>query len=177
MLSSARSTVVVCLLLSAYVVSAPAKATHHPSDAVLIQVVNGKTRHMSIGGSFLPSSTVLSKTATASKPLATGPAGLVAAEVTEVATKTGNGGTSILVQYYQEKNSKAAFTSYASRPSDPPRTNQTGITAPPEDPVARQWVDLHNRARAPFGAGKLRWREDLVAKAKANAILCTGDHS
>jgi hypothetical protein len=42
---------------------------------------------------------------------------------------------------------------------------------------AGKWVDLHNRARELFGAGKLEWRDDLVARAKANADLCTGDHS
>lgn len=162
--------------------SAPIKPTDMPADAALIQVVNGKTRVFAIGTSILP----INQTGTATsssqrRPKSSkssgggGGQGLIAAEVTEAIPA--NGG-SVLVKYYQEKNTQAAYTSYATIPAKASKIPiETGLFQADIGPVAQKWVDLHNSARAIFGAGKLQWREDLVAKAKANAILCTGDHS
>lgn len=164
-------------------VAAPVGPTPAPRAApLLLQITKNTTRHFAQGGTFLSfdphrqTSTSVSSleiTANATKTSGSGGNGLIAAEVTEVVKDPK--GNSVLVAYYQEANAKAAYTRYLSPPAALPRP-----TAQPQremDETAQKWVDLHNRAREPFGAGKLIWREDLVQKAKANAELCTGDHS
>ena len=39
------------------------------------------------------------------------------------------------------------------------------------------WLSAHNAARSQHAAPALQWRDDLEARARSNAELCTGDHS
>lgn len=168
-------------IIAETVLSAPAGPPGRPQGApILVQSGNNRTRHFALGGaliSFDPagdatsSSGVSSTTPAQSSSTRPNGAGLIAAEVSEVVDG------SILVQYYQEKNSRAPSTAYQTPPPAPPAAQPSLTHALPPTDEAGKWVDLHNRARELFGAGKLEWRDDLVARAKANADLCTGDHS
>lgn len=118
------------------------------------------------------------------------PKGLIAAEKLVLGKSGSAKGKWITV--YEESGAKAAKVT--DRPAGTLLAPLPDLTPPPDvvpaeqadgvrgsdeglDEVARRWLDLHNAARREYGAADLRWNWDLVAKAKRNAMLCTGDHS
>lgn len=170
-----------CLVASLLIAdAAPTKATSISAPESAPYQATRKTRSARISGARLTWTPPAAATTTLVKAT---PLGLLAVEKTETVTK---GASSVVVQYYEENDSPAPSTSYITPPA--PWARPTGKTevaaeaaaaagAQQDDPIARKWVDLHNSARAPFGAGKLEWKADLVARAKANAMLCTGNHT
>jgi hypothetical protein len=93
------------------------------------------------------------------------------------ASETSSQQTGLGAEFFQDNSGvSAAFSSQASTAAA--TVTSTAVkTSTTLDATSQAWVDAHNAARAEYGAGNVGWSADLVSKAQANAVLCTGSHT